>query len=64
MEEKVYLTVKDLQRILHFSKTKVYELIKQDDFPSIKIGGSYLIPQEEFNTFMKRLLYKEYALGK
>lgn len=62
MEEKVYLTVKDLQSILHFSKTKVYELIKQDDFPSIKIGGSYLIPQEEFNTFMGRLLYKEYTL--
>lgn len=61
MNEKEYLNVKDIQGILNLGKNKTYELIRQDDFPKIKIGKKYFIPRNEFETFMKRLLYKEYT---
>jgi excisionase family DNA binding protein len=54
-----YLTPKDIQKILGFSKQKTYDLISQNDFPKIKIGRSYRIPSSEFDGFMKRYLYKE-----
>lgn len=57
-----YLTVKDIQRILGLGKTSAYKLVEQKDFPKVKIGGSYRIPLEEFNTYMRRYLYKEIIL--
>ena len=59
---KDFLTAKDISVELGFSKSKVYDLLNQDDFPTIKIGGTYLVPREEFEKFMKRNLYKEYKL--
>lgn len=57
-----YLTVKDIQNILGLGKSSAYKLIEQKDFPKVKIGGSYRIPLEEFNTYMRRHLYKEILL--
>lgn len=57
-----YLTVKDVQNILGLGKSSAYKLIEQKDFPKVKIGGSYRIPLEEFNVYMKRHLYKEILL--
>lgn len=56
-----YLTVKDVQGILRIGKTKMYELIKQDDFPKIQIGKQYLIPETELDKFLKKYLYKKYT---
>ena len=57
-----YLTVKELMKILNLGRTKTYELVNQDDFPKVKIGGKILIPESEFQTFMKQHLYKKYEL--
>ncbi len=33
-----YLTVKEAGEILNIGKTKMYELVNQPDFPSVKMG--------------------------
>ncbi len=53
-----YLTVEDLQKILGFGKNKTYDLVNRADFPKIKIGRRILIPESEFELYMKRKLYK------
>ena len=55
-----YLTVKDVQKILKFSRTKTYQLVSQPDFPKTKIGREIRIPRVEFEKFMRQILYKEY----
>ena len=53
-----YLSVKDIQNILQIGRNKTYNLIQQKDFPKIQIGRSYLIPETEFEKYLKRKLYK------
>lgn len=64
IEVDEYLTPKDIQRILGFSKQKTYDIINQNDFPKIKIGRSIRIPASEFNKFMRKYLYSEYCIIK
>ena len=58
IQEKDYLTVKDLQDYLGFGKNKIYTLVNQNDFPKIKIGKNFLIPREELDIYLKRKIYK------
>lgn len=53
-----YLSTKDVQEILQIGRNKVYKLIQQNDFPKIKIGRNYLIPEAEFEKYLHRKLYK------
>lgn len=53
MEEIEFLTVKDLQEILHKGKTKAYELCKLKVFPVIKIGSKTLIYKKEFYKWLE-----------
>ena len=62
IQEKDYLTVKDLQDYLGFGKNKIYTLVNQNDFPKIRIGKNFLIPREELNTYLKRKIYKSIEL--
>ena len=55
-----YLTVKEAGEILNIGKTKMYELVNQPDFPSVKMGKKILIPESELDKFMRRYLYKQY----
>ena len=55
-----YLTVQEIQEVLNLGRTKIYELVNQPDFPKVKMGRKILIPESEFNNFMKRYLYKTY----
>lgn len=55
---KEYLTVKELQSILKLSRTQTYELVALPDFPKIKIGGTYRIPQNELDKYLRHNLYK------
>lgn len=55
-EDKVMLTVKDLQEILQIKASKAYEIINQPDcpFPVIKLGEKCIrIPREAFMKAMK-----------
>lgn len=42
------LKVEDLQKILRLSKATVYELTKQEGFPSLRVGRRILIPRDAF----------------
>ncbi len=48
-----FLTVKDLQEILHIGKTKAYSLCKLKVFPVIKIGSKTLIYKKEFYQWLE-----------
>ena len=48
------LTIEDIMKNLHIkSKTTAYKLLKLDTFPSIKIGKNYLVPESEYNKWVK-----------
>ena len=53
MKEIEFLTVKDLQEILHIGKSKAYELCKLKGFPVIKIGSKTLIYKKEFIQWLE-----------
>ena len=55
-------TVKEVSEILRIGKTMTYELVNQPDFPKLRIGKKILIPEKEFQDFLKRYLYKKYTL--
>jgi excisionase family DNA binding protein len=47
MEEKTFLTVKDLAQILGISRIAVFKKIKAGQIKAIKIGRNYAISQKE-----------------
>ena len=42
--EKEALTVNELADVLSIGRDKAYCLVKRADFPSIKLGASYIVP--------------------
>ncbi|WP_172431870.1 helix-turn-helix domain-containing protein [Orenia metallireducens] len=46
------LTVKDIQKLLPFGRSKVYELLKEGVIPNKKVEGKILIPREQFLIWM------------
>ena len=57
-----FLKVKDIAEILDCSMNKAYNVVGQKDFPKIKIGRNYYIPQDEFEKWTKNYLRKEYKV--
>lgn len=47
------LTVTEIAELLKLSKCKVYALVKSGEIPTVKIGGSIRVIQEEFESFLK-----------
>ena len=50
--EPVNYTVKEIQQLLHIGQVSAYRLVRSGVFPVIKIGRSYRIPQDTFQTWM------------
>lgn len=48
MNDKEFLTVADIQQLLHVGKNKAYSIVNLSCFPKIKIGKQYYIPQKDF----------------
>ena len=46
------LNVKQLAALLGVSDSSVYELIQEDDFPSLRIGKRIVIPKEELRKWI------------
>lgn len=42
------LTVMDIKNHLSVSKTVAYKIVQLKDFPKIKIGHKYIIPEDEY----------------
>lgn len=56
------ITVKDVQKILGCGINRAYDIVKQKDFPKIKIGSRYYIPKNEFETWLEKYIRKEYKI--
>lgn len=51
MAETLY-TVNEVQRQLHLSRRKLYELITSGELPSLRIGRARRIPASAVETFI------------
>lgn len=56
------LKVKDLMQVLNIGRDKAYSLMRSKAFPSIRIGRSYFVTEEELNSWLKGNRYKTYAI--
>ena len=56
------LTVKNIQNKLQISKDMAYKLVNTDGFPSIKIGRTIRVPEEEFNKWVKKYTYTKFNI--
>ena len=53
------LTVKEVQELLGISASSTYRLLKNPDCPTMKIGGSYRIIENDLLDFLKNNNKKE-----
>ena len=51
-ELPLLLNVKQLVDLLGVSESSVYELIQEDDFPSLRIGKRIVVPKEELQKWI------------
>ena len=51
-ELPLLLNVKQLAELLGVYDSSVYELIQEDDFPSLRIGKRIVIPKEELRKWI------------
>lgn len=54
MEE--LLTTKEVARLLRINEKKVYELIKKEGIPSVRVSGKWLFPKRELIGWLKERL--------
>ena len=51
----VALTVDQVQKILGISRVSAYQLLKQPDFPAVRIGERrYVIPRDRFFAWLDK----------
>lgn len=48
------LTIAELQKELKIGRSKAYELIAREDFPSARLGRRIVIPVDALNEWLKR----------
>lgn len=48
------LTTRELMEFLNVSRTKIWELVKQDGLPAFKIGGDYRYRLSEVVAWLER----------
>ena len=51
-QRPLLLNVKQLAALLGVSDSSVYELIEEEDFPSLRIGKRIVIPKEELRKWI------------
>lgn len=59
---QVFLSIKDVQKILGCGINTAYDLVNQRDFPKIRIGKRNYIPREEFLEWVSTYLRKKYKI--
>ena len=58
-QENEFMTVKDLKQTLKIGFNTAYALCQRNDFPAVKVGGSYRISVSEFKKWCEQEMYKE-----
>lgn len=46
------LSVCDVASILNISKSKAYDLMRTDSFPSLRVGKRILVPRDRFEAWI------------
>ena len=52
--EKTTMSVQELSAQMGISLPKAYELVKEPDFPTVRIGARILIPIEAYRDWLLR----------
>lgn len=52
MQEDKLLTRTEVQEILRISQSKIYRLIREKKFPSIRVGNTYRIRQSDLDEYL------------
>ena len=50
------LNVRDLQKYLKIGRDKAYSLMKTKGFPSIKIGGQYIVREKDLDEYLNKFI--------
>ncbi|WP_102048665.1 helix-turn-helix domain-containing protein [Pygmaiobacter massiliensis] len=62
-DDKKFYTSKDIQSIMGCGRTKLYELLTNETFPTIKIGRQFYVPKAQFDKWVERNLYGSVILN-
>lgn len=54
-DNRMVMTVREVQEELHIGRNKAYLLFKQPSFPSFQLEGTYLVSRKDFETWLDRL---------
>lgn len=52
-ELPLYLSVAHIKDILHIGKVQAYDLVNDDAFPSMRVGGSIRVSKEVFREWTR-----------
>ena len=61
-DDYAVLSAKELAERLHIGRDKAYALIKSKSFPSIKLGGRYIVTSKALNEWLDQYQYKTFAV--
>lgn len=50
--EKLAVSVKEAAQMLGISLNNMYALVRREDFPSIRVGGRFIIPIDSFRRWL------------
>ena len=56
----IIYTVNDIQRILSLGKTRAYELMRSDGFPSFKLNNRIYITKPNFEKWLEKYTNKTF----
>jgi len=59
--QKLY-TVSEIQKIFQMKRSKAYKLMQSEQFPTIKIGRTRYITEEDLELFIKQNMGREITL--
>ena len=62
MKEIELYTTQDIQKIFKCGKRWAYELMQAPAFPSIKIGGTYIVERNALEEWLKAYNGKEFIM--
>ena len=61
-DEYTVLSARELASRLHIGRDKAYALIKSKSFPSIKLGGRYIVTAKALNEWLDQYEYKTFLV--
>ena len=59
--EKATMSVQELSSLMGISLPKAYELVRQPDFPVLRIGTRILVPKDAFKEWLYEHSKKKYS---